>query len=91
MGTRSGSRIRTLSSQGWWRLRSLELPSTQLRSHVPKEKVVQRPQEVQGVAQEELGRRQGARGGACSSLALAIARREARDGLVVIPVSKKVL
>jgi len=82
------SGLPALGEQGWWRLRSLDLPSLQLLRVVPREKarVGREGREARGEV-EELGRR-GSRVG-CSSLALAIARKSARDGLVAIPVNSK--
>jgi len=76
----------TTGEQGWWRLRSLDSPASQLSRLAPKVVASRQTKPVEGV-QEVLGRR-GDRGN-CSSLALAIARKEARDGLVAIPKANK--
>jgi len=75
----------TTGEQGWWRLRSLDLPALQLSRLAPKV-VARQAKPMEGV-QEVLSRR-GDRG-SCSSLALAIARKEAWNGLVAIPMSSK--
>jgi len=76
----------TIGEQGWWRLRSLDPPALQLSRLAPKVVASRQAKPVEGV-EEVLGRR-GDRG-SCSSLALAIARKEARDGLVAIPMANK--
>jgi len=80
------SGLSTIGEQGWWRLRSLDLPAIQL-SRMPPKVLTSKPSKPLEEVQEVLSRR-GERG-SCSSLALAIERKKARDGLVAIPRSNK--
>jgi len=80
------SGLSTIGEQGWWRLRSLDPPAIQLRRMPPKV-LTSKPSKPLEKVQEVLSRR-GERG-SCSSLALAIERKKARDGLVAIPRSNK--
>jgi len=80
------SGLSTIGEQGWWRLRSLDLPAIQL-SRMPPKVLTSKPSKPLEEVQEVVSRR-GERG-SCSSLALAIERKKARDGLVAIPRSNK--